>query len=354
MIRWLCIGLAGLGAACGTGAAQDEEPALGPAPNGSFSVVVIPDTQNYTDDNTRNPVFEAHTEWIAANLDPQRIAFVSHVGDIVDVNDHPQWQVARRCMDRLHGIVPYGISVGNHDMTAEGDSSLFQEYFGAGRFAGFAWYGGTYPGADGRPEISGSNANSYQLFSAEGLDFLFIHLECNAPDDVLAWADELFETYADRWVLVTTHMNLGPIERPTEPEGYFTDPKGRMRWAKRHGGRGNAPQQMWEKCFRKHKNLLAIFSGDQRRTTALYQTATGDHGNTVHELMSDYTSSGPLRIYRFIPAENRIDVITYDTTLGGRIADAAYVPGREHHQFTIHHPLRLPAALAADDHSGTP
>src|SRR5690606_21799936 len=115
------------------------------------------------------------------------------------------------------------------------------------------------------------------LFSAEGLDFVFLHLECNAPDDVLAWADEVLERHPDRHALVTTHMDLGPLEKPTQNRGYFDDPKGRMRWVKIHGPRGNSPQQMWDKCFRKHKHLVAIFSGDQSRTTAMYLPTSADH-----------------------------------------------------------------------------
>ncbi len=326
------------------------EAELEPASEGSFSIVVIPDTQGYLGAGTKrqpestdpvsNPVFEAHTRWIVENLEPQRIVFVSHVGDIVDKNVHAEWQVARRCMDRLHGKVPYGISIGNHDMTSAGNSSLFQEYFPASRFAGFDWYGGTFDGDLERPNVSGNNANSYQLFSAEGLDFLFLHLECNAPDNVLAWADEVLENHAERWAIITTHMDLGPLEKPKTAEGFFDDPKGRMRWKKIHGARGNTPQQMWDKSFRKHKNLFMICSGDQSRTVAMYQTTVGDQGNTVHALLSDYTSSGPLRIYRFLPSEARIQVITYDSTKESLVEETRTVPGLENHQFLIPHKFR--------------
>jgi hypothetical protein len=44
-------------------------------------------------------------------------------------NKREQWSAALHCMAKLHGLVPYGISVGNHDMTGAGDLSLFQEAF---------------------------------------------------------------------------------------------------------------------------------------------------------------------------------------------------------------------------------
>jgi len=185
--------LSGIGA--GASAAS-----LTPAPEGTFTIAVIPDTQRYLGpgsgreeerDTVINPAFESRTAWLAANLEAQRMVFISHMGDIVDKNEPRQWRIARACMDRIHGKIPYGLSVGNHDMEREkGNSRLFQRYFGTERYTGEPWYGGTYAGhPEHAPEVSGNNANSYQVFETGGLSFITVHLECNAPDDVLAWAD---------------------------------------------------------------------------------------------------------------------------------------------------------------------
>jgi hypothetical protein len=314
------------------------------APEGSFSIVIIPDTQHYRGRETKaepdsqasvsNLTFQSYVDWIVANLDRQRIVFVSHVGDIVDINHDAQWRVARQCMDRLHGNVPYGISVGNHDMTSAGDSTLFQKYFPRERFAQFPWYGGCYRPAADRTAISGNNANSYQLFSAAGMDFVVLHLECNAPDDVLHWADGIIGQHPDRRALVTTHMGLGPRDRPQTAQDYFDAPKGRMTWTKRHGERGNSPQQMWDRCFRKHDNLFMICCGDQSRTQAYRQESRGDHGNTVHELLSDYGTNG-LRLMTFHPRDNRIDVRTWNPIKGQLCESTSIVPDRSQHQFEL-------------------
>lgn len=335
-----------LGAACQR---LHAEP-LPPAPAGSFTVAVIPDTQEYlgrktkktpdsTDDVT-NPVFENHVKWIKEHLQDQNIVFVSHVGDIVDRNVKEEWDVARHCLDGLQGVVPYSLTVGNHDMKGSGDSSLYQSYFGPERFRQFPWYGGEFKPARPTPELSGGNANSYQLFSAGGYDFLHISLECNAPDDVLAWADALLTKHADRRALITTHMDLGVLDHPDTKEGFSKDPKGRMRWTKNHGKRGNTAVQMWDKLYRKHANLGFIFCGDQSRCTALKLDTTGDHGNVVHALLSDYTSSGPMRLYRFLPAENRVQVITYDTTKLELTQTSQYVADPAEHQFSLAYPMK--------------
>ncbi|HBJ35566.1 MAG TPA: serine/threonine protein phosphatase [Planctomycetaceae bacterium] len=319
---------------------------LTPAPSGTFAIVLIPDTQAYKGANTKaepdsaevvtNPIFEGHVDWIANHIEDQNIVFVSHVGDIVDKNVHEQWAVARKCMDALHGKVPYGISVGNHDMTSSGDSTLFREYFPATRFERFPWYGGSFAGSKADPKISGSNSNSFQLFTAGGIEFLFLHLECNAPDDVLEWANEVLRRHVDRPAFITSHMGWGPKEKPTTNEGFVAAEKGRMTWSKIHGARGNTPQQLWEKCYRLHPNLIAVFSGDQSRTQAFKAESRGNHGNVVHELLQDY-GSGWLRLYRFTPQLNRFEgeAITVHSKTGELCQGTNLVPDRTEHQFRL-------------------
>lgn len=350
--RLALLGLVGLTAPHCSG---EEFP---PAPEGTFSIAVIPDTQHYrgrdskaepdSDDAVTNRVFDAYTTWVADHLQEQRIEFVTHVGDIVDINRRDQWEVAQHAMERLHDRVPYGISVGNHDMERLGDSSLFQEFFGTSRFASFDWYGGCFhPQASGdgnsaererESVVSVNNANSFQLFSTGGMDFIVLHLECNAPDDVLDWANSKLEEHADRRALVTTHMYLGPRDRPKTSQDFFDAPKGRMRWTKCHGSRGNSAQQMWDKCFRKHANLFLICCGDQSRTQAWRQTVRGDAGNVVHELLSDYGASG-LRVMRFLPDKNRIEVRTWNPMTESFCQGTSIVPDVAQHQFDLEYEM---------------
>lgn len=336
--------------ACCTSTVLADDAGLGYAPEGAFTVAVIPDTQAYRgrkptadptrDQGVRNPIFQTITDWIATNRQAQNIVFVSHVGDIVDKNVPDQWAVARRCMDRIHGVIPYGMTVGNHDMVSRGDSSLFQTYFPESRFDDFDWYGGAFHPDRPEPAISGNNANSFQRFRAANLDFVFLHLECNAPDDVLEWANQVIDSHPMHRVIVTTHMDLGPIELPKTNKGYVRDPKGRMNWKKCHGERGNTSVQMWDKCFKRHRNLFLICSGDQKRSQTMHLSARADHGNVVHSCMSDYNSDGSVRLYRFIPKKNRIDVFTYNTVKEQRTQKTKRVPERRNHQFSLEYAMQ--------------
>ncbi|HOZ46475.1 MAG TPA: metallophosphoesterase [Candidatus Hydrogenedentes bacterium] len=320
VIALLCIGLAAMSV---------WAEGIPPLPEGAFSIVALPDTQAYS--KGAPEVFESEMQWILDNLEAQKIVFVTHVGDIVDSHSDPkQWEVAKRSMRMLHGRVPYGFSVGNHDMvTLTGDSSNFQAAFPESLFKEFPWYGGSYK----------NNANSWQTFSAAGMDFIIVHLECNAPDDVLAWADGVLRAHADRRAIVTTHMYLGPLEKPKESDEFYSAPKGRMRWKKCHGEAGNTPEELWTKCFQKHGNLFMVICGDQSRTQAFYERANGEAGNPVHEVMSDYRD-GYFRVYRFIPAENRIDVFTYSASLGALCEATKLVTERDRHQFSLEYEMK--------------
>ncbi|MAG93431.1 MAG: serine/threonine protein phosphatase [Planctomycetaceae bacterium] len=307
---------------------QAKDPAVGPLPDGAFSFVVLPDTQGYVS-KKNEPTFAAEIDWILENRKSQNIRFVSHVGDIVDdYKSDAEWTIARRQMMRLHGKVPFAFSVGNHDMLGDGESTRYQQAFPASLFENFDWYGGQIK----------NNANSFQLFEVEGYRFLWLHLECNAPDDVLAWANGVIEKHADRRVLATTHMYLGPAKKPKKAEDFFEAPKGRMRWHKRHGKRGNTPQQLWEKCFSRHKNLFLVCCGDQSRSQAMHSSTKGEQGNVVHECLSDYRE-GYLRIYRFLPTEKRIRVITYSPAKAQLCPGTKIAPEVGDHQFELEYDL---------------
>jgi len=340
-------------------------------PDDTFTIAVIPDTQHYVGPGTKisasgnshvknsganaytkahaqwelsqhlpvnevvNPYLEKHVDWILEHRNDLRIAFVSHVGDIVDKNRPAEWAVAAANLNRLREVVPFGLCVGNHDMETSGDASLFQSTFGADSFKRYPWYVGSYNHDRSDASVSRDNVNSAQKFEAGGIKFLFLHLECNAPNDVLVWANETIRSHPDHRVLITTHMDLGVADKPKSQQGFVDDPKGRMNWSKIHGKRGNTAVEMWTKCYRLHSNVDFVFSGDQSRVTALKLTETANDGHPIYSLLSDYQSLGAIRILKFCPSNSSVEVITYDTALGTLVEATPYVKNRDQHQFTL-------------------
>ena len=293
-----------------------ETPA-GPSP--PFTIVAVPDTQFYAAYYPGS--YLAQTQWIVDNKATRNIAFVSQLGDCVDdANDTAQWIAADAAWDLVEnpattGLadgIPYGIAVGNHDQSPVGNPGTtgsptattgpFNQWFGIGRFQGRGYYGGSY-GLD--------NDNHYELFSAGGMNFIAIHIEYMTSNsqlrqDVLAWADALLQTHANRRAILTSHYLM-------------------------EGGSSNAFSNQglatWTALKHNH-NLFLMLCGHldtAKARTDTYVDGTGT--TTTHTLRSDYQfqpngGNGWLRIMTFSPADDTIDVKTLSPTLGQNLTDA--------------------------------
>jgi hypothetical protein len=181
------------------------------------------------------------------------------------------------------------------------------------------------------------NADSYQCIQCGGVDLLILHLECNAPDHVLAWADDVIRRHADWPTIVTTHMFLGPLEEVLKGPLPPNTPTGIMRWSKCHGSAGNSPQQLWDKFLSRHANIFLLLCGDQSRCQTMRMTLTGAAGNRVDACLCDYRE-GYFRLYRFCPRAGRIDAITYSALTRQMCRRTAIAEEADAHQFSLPFP----------------
>jgi Concanavalin A-like lectin/glucanases superfamily/Calcineurin-like phosphoesterase len=286
-------------------------PSLGAEPD--FTLIPVPDTQYYTSQLNGGTVamLDAQFEWIVNQREARNIQQVVHLGDCVENGDNGgndiEWQRVDAAFDRLENPVatglpegvPFGICVGNHDKSPiddpDGTAIYFNQYFGSARFNGRSYYGGHY---------GANNNNWYQLFSASGLDFILVGIEYDpTPDDaVLAWADLLLQTHANRRAIVASHWLAGT----GNPAAFSTQ-----------------GQAIYE-ALKDRPNLFLMLashvSGEGRRQDVF-------EGRTVHTLVSNYQTqinggNGWLRIMEFSPANNVIRVRTYSPTLDQFEADA--------------------------------
>jgi hypothetical protein len=257
---------------------------------GEFSLVMMPDTQVYAE--SYPAMFDAQTQWIADNKTAQNIAFVTHVGDVVNnPTSNTQWTRADAAMDKLDGVVPYGITIGNHDYDVDNNraaATKFISYFGASRYSSYNWFGGVSP--DGR--------NYYQRFAAGPWEFIHFNLEWEADDADLAWAQGVINANPNTPVMMTTHQYLKPDgTRNTSP-----------------GAGGNSGEQIWQEWVRKNKNVFMVFCGHYTGEALL--ASNNDAGQPVFQMLTDFqgrvrSGDGLLRVLKFIPSENRIEVKTY-------------------------------------------
>lgn len=260
-----------------------------------FTVVTLPDTQNYSE---RFPAtFTAQTQWVVDNRDALDIAYVAHLGDIVQRAERTQeWinaDASISVMDQLPDL-PYGLTVGNHDQEpccggAPGSTANFNLFFPFTRYLGVVpWYGGNF---------GTKNDNSYYLFSASGLEFIAIHMEFDrdANPAVLDWADAILKTYPDRRAIIVTHWMVSA----GNPAPF-----------------SNQGLRIYE-ALKDNSNVFLMLGGHISNEGQREDTF---EGNTVYSILADYQrraqgGTGWLRYYEFRPADNEIEAITYSPVL---------------------------------------
>lgn len=283
----------------------------------SFTVIGLPDTQRYSE--SYPAIFNSQTQWVANNLAARNIRYVSHYGDVVQHGDSlPEWQVADIAMGYLDAAgVPYGVTAGNHDITPSGSAGSayipgnFLSYFGAQRFVGKPWYRGASP----------SGMSSYQVFDAHGLQFLAMHIECDAALRELAWAQGVLDQNRDKPVLLTTHRYLQDAEDYTS--GVPLVPSGRYPeiWYAFEGlytPDGIHSEELWHWFVRRNPNILLVQCGHFHEE--FRQKSTNAFGKPVHELLADWQDdpnggNGFLRIMTFDLGNGTIDVDSYSPWL---------------------------------------
>ena len=279
-----------------------------PLPGPDFCIVVMPDTQMYTGELSggKKTMMIAQTEWAITNRVSRNVAYVTQLGDISNNGDTPiyisQWRNATNAMYRLENPsrtqmadgMAYGVAVGNHEMTPNGDpvsgtTSNYTKYFGVPHFTGREYYAGHY---------GTNNNNHFDFFSAGGLDFVVLYFEYNTapPAELLAWANQVLVTNAWRRAIVVTHY-MGSAATPSTLSA-----------------QGSAIYNALKANTNLFLTLGGHVSGEGSRTDTY-------NGNTVHTLISDYQGytnggNGFMRLMEFSPSNNVVTVQTYSPWTG--------------------------------------
>lgn len=263
-----------------------------------FSIVVLPDPQKYA---AKFPeIGIAQTEWIAKNIEKLQIKFVVTVGDNVDAgNKDEQFTNSISFMNKLAGVVPYGITVGNHDLRDGKKDSYtsrkFLDYYGPQQFKKYPWYGGA----------SESGFTSYQFFTGGGIKFLALSLTVSAPKPEINWAKQIIANNPGLPVIVTTHQMLTP--KAELGKSLAVNTPGRQ-----------SPPEVWEQLVEPSPRIFMVICGHYHGEAHITKATAS--GQTVHVILQDYQKdpnggNGWLRIYTFRPDQNRVDIQTYSPTL---------------------------------------
>ena len=124
-------------------------------------------------------------------------------------------------------------------------------------------------------------------------DFIVLFFEYNAGSDVLGWADSVLKKYRERRAIVVSHSLL-------KLDGTF-------------GFQGRATYDV----LKDNSNFSLMLCGHVLGEALRQDTYKG---NVVHSLLSDYQGrknggDGWLRIMKFSPQKNKIQISTFSPTL---------------------------------------
>jgi len=308
---------------------------------GSFTLAVIPDTQNYLDyqhqlnegfalDGTA--LFMAQMQDIANRDD---VAFVAAVGDVwqhysltVDPdhaarglgaieNPYLAARLAPTPKTRSvempsavegykllhHAGIPFGVAPGNHDYDAiwnvEGyparlDKPLEQlsrtpADLGALHVGGLDNFRSVFGASstffrdqDWYVDSYHGGASSAQLFSAGGYQFLHITLQMSPDSGTLEWAAAVIRKYPHRPTIITTHDYL--------------DTRGRRKanpmldLAAIDPDYHNSAEQVWERLISAYDQIFMVLCGHYHGQA--YRVDTNHYGHKVHQLLANYQGRG--------------------------------------------------------------
>lgn len=325
---WNTLALAGAGSLMGGYWATAVEPAaeaaavveqkIDPLPfvDGSFTIAALPDTQIYCERWPQH--FLNQTAWIAANKEKHDIQFVAHLGDITNRNTPEQWEVAQAALQKLDGVVPYSLALGNHDLGPGGKcttrETLLNDYIPLA-------VANKSPALAGLMDESRLD-NSFHTFGTRGQKFLVLALEFGPRDATVEWAAQVVAKHPDHHVLLTTHAYMYFDDTRYDWSKYGT----KQTWnphnygtAKLEGGTNDA-QELWDKLIAKNPNVFMTLNGHVLQDGLGRLTSENPAGGDVHQMLVNYQmkkegGEGYLRLVEFLPDGKTVQIKAYSPSL---------------------------------------
>ena len=280
-----------------------------------FSIVLLPDIQNYT--SSYPEMIYNQMDWIVENKNPLNIQYVIQLGDLTNNNREYAWEVASESFKILEKKgIPYSIVYGDNDMKNPGKNyydgirhtEYLHKYFPVSRFKkqDSLWRGGFYD-----PSVID---NYYCLLNYKDNKFLIMNLELAPRSSVLKWADTIIVQNKSRMVIVVTHDYLD------RNGNHLNDLKsfGLNGRDKEDKLKGNNAEAVFKKLVMKNSNVILVLCGHKegefQKEVKIKKSEDSEKSRKVFEILSDFqdekSGKGMLRVLKFYPEKNEIVIST--------------------------------------------
>ena len=315
-------------------------------PNSSFTLAVIPDTQNYIDfrhqkaekfELDSSALFLQQMQYIADHSvnNGGNIVFATAVGDV--------WQHQTRAIDDEHlqrGIgmepnpilarnsvqtvqvlqveipkaiegyqiisqagLPFSVAPGNHDYDAmwsvlgypPNRDKKFRELDRTVEDMGLLHVGGlnNFRSAFGEAsdffknkpwyiDSHNGGANSAQRFSAGGYNFLHLTLEMQPGDEVISWVESVLLANPGLPTIITTHDYLNASGERR--------PLTLVDLVRVDPNSHNSAEQIWDSLFSQHDQIFLVLSGHHKGQSM--RVDANVNGRLVYQVLADYQDRG--------------------------------------------------------------
>ncbi|MGG5578324.1 metallophosphoesterase [Myroides sp. C15-4] len=332
----------------------------------SWSLVLVPDVQNYVKYYQNQPILDVMNQWISAHVEKLNIKMVLCVGDLVeqdqvilpghdgDVPSKEQWEFVSRSFGLLNHKVPYILATGNHDYTIDQQgnrTSQYDDYFSIEQnvlnrkhIVQYGW------DATNKPTLSNA---VYEFTDLHGQDFLVLNVEYAPSDQTVAWANTIlsFEEYKNHKVILLTHAYLNRTNERLDGENKwvifepYIKEKKQLKSSRIVLPDSNNGEQLWEKLVYPNQQIALVLAGHISGTG--YRSDQNKAGRTVHQMLFDMQSEGGghdgnggdglVRILEFYPDGKTVKVKTFSPlfALSPKTASLAYKKEQDH-EYVFH------------------
>ena len=265
----------------------------------SFSMILVPDPQNYVKFAANQPLFELQTAWIAQSIERLNIKAALFTGDMVEQNGklisaaipyenngdqtgRQQWEAVSRALARLDNRIPYIVAQGNHDIghiTATDRHTVMSQYIYPERNIKFEkTLVATCPDWKGVHTMENS---AYEIKDDKWGNLLIVTLEFAPRDEAIEWAKELVasERFISHRVILLVHSWLTNKGERIEKERYPLTP---CNWA----------EAVWQKLVYPSKNIALVLCGHTGTAPKIGKDIAGTDFSTVSSLRTDKRADG--------------------------------------------------------------